>query len=109
MLVAMICGECGQEIEGQVCRECQKKRARLGMLRHQRRFLKTWLAGEIDLRVKRVRGVLHLELFDDRWHSYCDLDTFEVMEREYVKQLPADLCPGCLEVFNSLIAEAKEV
>jgi hypothetical protein len=31
------------------------------MLLHQRRFLQTWLAGAIRLRVKRKDGVLHLE------------------------------------------------
>jgi hypothetical protein len=104
----MICPECGIEVKGHVCRACQAKRTRSGMLRHQRRFLQTWLAGEIDLRVKRVDGVLHLELFDDRWHSYCDTEMFAVTQRAYVQQLPADLCPACITIFNELVTAAKE-
>ena len=105
----MICTECGQEIDGFVCRECRVRRTRRGLLLHQRRFIETWLAGAIDLRVKRLRGVLHLELFDDPWHSYCDTELFAVTQRAYVKALPADVCPECQKVFDALIAEAKEV
>jgi hypothetical protein len=104
----MICSECGTEVKGHVCRACQAKRTRQGMLRHQRRFLQTWLAGEIDLRVKKLAGVLHLELFDDRWHSYCDTAMFAVSQRQYVRALPADLCPACITIFNELVAKAKE-
>ena len=109
MLVRMICAECGTEHKGHVCRLCQARRVRAGMLRHQRRFLQTWLAGDIDLRVKRVEGVLHLELFDDRWHSYCDREMFAVQQRAYVRDVPLDLCPKCIEVFDQLVAAAKEV
>ena len=108
MLVPMICGECGQEVKGHVCRACQARRVRAGMLRHQRRFLMTWVKGQIDLKVKRVEGVLHLELFDDRWHSYCDREMFSVTTREFVKQPPADLCPECRKVFDGLVAEATK-
>ena len=110
MLLAMICEECGQEVESFVCRDCQAKRTRRGMLRHQRRFLETWLAGGIDLRVKRLGGVLHLELFDDRWHSYCDREMFAVTDRAYVRTVPPDLCPDCFKVFDGLVLDlAKEV
>ena len=92
-----------------VCRDCIARRARAGLLRHQRRFLQTWLAGEIQLRVKRLAGQLHLELFDDRWHSYCGKEMFTVFERQFVTELPADLCPECIVVFHQLVHEAKEV
>jgi hypothetical protein len=105
----MICTQCGQEVRGHVCRACQALRTRRGILLHQRRFLATWLAGQIDLRVKRIDGVLHLELFDDRWHSYCGVEMFSAVDREFVKLPPADLCAACLKVFDGLIAEAKEV
>ena len=108
-LLAVTCPECGKETKGEVCRVCQARRTRAGMLVHQRRFLQTWLAGELQLRVKRVDGVLHLELFDDRWHSYCDIEMFGVTNREYVRELPADLCPACVQVFQGLVDEAKEV
>ncbi len=104
----MICSECKMEVKGFVCRDCQARRTRAGMLRHQRRFLRTWLAGQIDLRVKGNAGVLHLELFDDRWHSYCDVAMFTPLPRIYVRDVPADLCPACLEVFNRLVEEARE-
>ena len=104
----MQCAECGKDLEGFVCRDCQARRVRAAMLKHQRRFLQTWLDGQIDLRVKRVDGVLHLELYDDRWHSYCDRELFTVRDREYSRDLPADLCPDCLAVFNGLVAEARE-
>jgi hypothetical protein len=105
----MICTECGKELKGHICRECQAKRTRAGMLKHQRRFLQTWLKGDINLRVKRVQGVAHLELFDDRWHSYCDRTMFAESKREFVREIPPDLCAECLKVFDGLIAEAKEV
>ncbi|HZF24015.1 MAG TPA: hypothetical protein VE030_11195 [Burkholderiales bacterium] len=105
----MICPECGIEVKRHVCRACQAKRTRAGMLRHQRRFLQTWLAGQIELRVKRVAGVLHLELFDDRWHSYCDTEMFSVHQRDFVRELPADLCPACITIFHEQVAAAKEV
>lgn len=105
----MTCTECGAEHKGYVCRPCQARRVRAGMLRHQRRFLQTWLAGQIDLRVKRVAGTLHLELFDDRWHSYCNREMFSTPHRQYVRELPADLCPDCITIFNELVAAAKEV
>jgi len=103
----MICQECGNEVKGWVCRPCQAKRTRAGMLRHQRRFLQTWVAGQIDLRVKRLGGVLHLALFDDQWHSYCDTELFAVSRAEVTRQLPADLCAECLKVFNGLVSEAE--
>ena len=104
----MICSECGLELKGQICRACQARRTRQGMLRHQRRFLETWLAGEIDLRVKRLNGVRHLELFDDRWHSYCDTAMFSVTQRDFVRTIPGDLCPDCLRVFHELLDKARE-
>jgi len=76
------------------------------MLLHQRRFLQTWLVGDIDLRVKRKDGVLHLELFDDRWHSYCDVAMFDVPHSEFVKNPPDDLCGDCLKVFKDLVEKA---
>ncbi len=103
----MICPECGKDLKGRICRDCQARRTRQGMLRHQRRFLQTWLAGQIDLRVKKLEGVLHLELFDDRWHSYCDTEMFQVSQRAYMRQLPPDLCPECLRVFQDLLAQAE--
>lgn len=102
----MICIECGREMKI-VCRFCQAARTRRGMLLHQKRFLQTWLVGEIDLRVKRKDGILHLELFDDRWHSYCDLAMFDVPRSEFVKNPPGDLCGDCLSVFNELVQKAS--
>ena len=101
----MICIECGREMKI-VCRFCQAARTRRGMLLHQKRFLQTWLVGEIDLRVKRKDGILHLELFDDRWHSYCDLAMFDVPRSEFVKNPPGDLCGDCLKVFKDLVEKA---
>lgn len=79
------------------------------MLLHQRRFLQTWLAGGIDLRVRPFDGVLHLELFDDRWHGYCGTEMFAVTERRRLKELPADICPKCRTIFDELVVQAKEV
>jgi hypothetical protein len=105
MLNGMICAECGKECK-RVCRACQAARARRGMLMHQRRFLQTWLAGEIDVYVRAFDGVEHLELFDDRWHSYCGVAMFVTTERRRARDLPADLCPECLKIFNELAAQA---
>jgi hypothetical protein len=103
----MKCSECGRDVK-LVCRFCQAARARRGLLLHQRRFLQTWLAGSIHLRVKRATdGVLHLELFDDRWHSYCDVAMFDVTERQLVKEVPPDLCAACKTVFDELVAKAS--
>ena len=101
----MICPECGREVK-LVCRNCQAARARRGMLLHQRRFLETWLAGGIDLRVRSYEGAEHLELFDDRWHGYCGTAMFVVTERRRVRELPPDLCPECLKIFHELAAKA---
>lgn len=99
----MICTECGREVK-RVCRDCQAARTRQGMLQHQRRFLQTWLVGAIDLRVRIYGGVAHLELFDDRWHSYCGTAMFDITERLRTRELPADLCPECRKIFDELLA-----
>ena len=104
MLVRMICPECGQAIK-LVCRDCQRKRAHRGLLLHQRRFLITWLAGAIELRVRPQGDRLHLELFDDRWHAYCGADMFTVTPRQLVREVPAGLCEDCLKVFDQLVAQ----
>jgi hypothetical protein len=101
----MICTRCGRGVK-RVCRDCQAAQARTGLLMHQRRFLQTWLAGEIDLRVRDQLGRLHLELFDDRWHSYCGVAMFDVTERRRVRDLPPELCADCVNIFNELVAKA---
>jgi hypothetical protein len=98
----MICARCGREVK-RVCRDCQARQARVGMLLHQRRFLQTWLAGGIELRSRTYEGATHLELFDDRWHAYCGLAMFKVTERRLSRDLPADLCSACLKVFSDLV------
>jgi hypothetical protein len=98
----MICPECGKQVKGYVCYPCQAVRTYKGMILHQRRFLETWLEGTIDLRIKRINGTLHLELFDDRWHAYCGKEMFSVTDREYMKELPPELCPACYEVFQQI-------
>jgi hypothetical protein len=78
------------------------------MILHQGRFLETWLAGAIDLRVTRKDGTPHLQLFDDRWHTYCDIDLLAVppvTERHH--DVPEDLCGGCLAVFRQLVDDAR--
>ena len=50
--------------------------------------------------------MLHLELFDDRWHSYCDVAMFDVPHSEFVKNPPDDLCGDCLKVFKDLVEKA---
>jgi hypothetical protein len=107
MLVRMICTKCGREVK-RVCRDCQAAQAHRGMLLHQRRFLQTWLAGQIELRVKRKEDTVHLELFDDRWHGYCGVAMFDVTARRLVRELPPDLCPECVRVFQELVAKAKQ-
>jgi hypothetical protein len=104
----MLCPECGNQFKGVVCVLCRARRARNGMLLHQRRFLETWLAGSIELRVRRKGGQPHLELFDDRWHTYCGIDLFDVPPlREHVRDLPTDLCLECLKVFDRLVQEVE--
>jgi hypothetical protein len=103
----MICKQCGREIK-RVCRDCQAAQAYRGMLMHQRRFLQTWLAGQIELRVRPQGDVLHLELFDDRWHGYCGATMFVLTPRRLVRNIPADLCPACLTILNELAAKASQ-
>jgi hypothetical protein len=105
MLDGMICEECGKECK-RVCRACQAARVRRGMLMHQRRFLQTWRAGEIAVRLRAFDGVEHLELFDDRWHGYCGVEMFKLTQPRRVRDLPADVCPECLKIFNGLAAQA---
>jgi hypothetical protein len=88
-----------------VCEICRAERTRLGMLLHQRRFLQTWRAGSIDLRISRRDLVTHLELFDDRWHAYCGLGLFQAAGRQFVRELPRDLCPECRAVFEEQLAK----
>jgi hypothetical protein len=101
----MVCPECGREVK-RVCRDCQAARTRRGMLLHQRRFLQTWLAGTLDLRVRQQDGTLHLELFDDRWHGYCGAPMFTVTDRRRVREIPPDLCAECTKIFNDLAQKA---
>lgn len=103
----VLCPVCSREMENLVCRACQADRQRTGMLQHQRRFLETWLEGTIDLRVSNKNGVPHLQLFDDRWHTYCGQDLFGITNRDFVRVLPRSLCPDCVAVFDSLIAKVK--
>src|SRR5215472_12905373 len=106
----MICPECGREVKKD-CRDCQRDRARRGMLQHQRRFLQTWLVGGIDLRIRAHEGTIHVELFDDRWHAFCGVSMFENPEkRRRVPLFPdhANMCTGCRKVFDELVSKAKE-
>jgi hypothetical protein len=34
---------------------------------------------------------------------------FAESKRDFVREIPPDLCPECLKVFDGLIAQAKEV
>jgi hypothetical protein len=101
----MTCVSCGKEVK-RVCRDCQAKRARDGMLLHQRRFLQTWLAGGIELRVREYNGSPHIELFDDRWHSYCGIPMMTLTNRRRVRELPDEVCTECREVFQGLVEKA---
>ena len=103
----MICTECGREVK-RVCADCRAKRARAGMLLHQRRFLQTWLAGGIDLRVRRKGDTLHAELYDDRWHAFCGIDMYENPALVFMRQMPADICPDCRAVFDQLVDQARQ-
>ena len=105
MLDAMVCPECGREVR-QACRECQAARQRRGILLHQRRFLQTWLVGQMDLRVREQLGVLHIELFDDRWHGYCGEEMFLPTPRRKVRDLPPEICAKCKQVFDDLAVAA---
>jgi hypothetical protein len=105
----MLCSHCGQTSKGVVCIPCRTQRTRAGMLLHQRRFLETWLTGGIQLRVTRRDGVPHLQLFDDRWHTYCDIELHAVPPvTERHQEVPEGMCPECLVVFDRLINEARE-
>jgi hypothetical protein len=90
-----------------VCRSCQRERARAGMLLHQRRFLQTWIAGNIELRLRYQDGTLHIELFDDRWHAYCGADMYVVTPRERRLDLPPEVCPACRATLEKLAAQAS--
>lgn len=97
-----VCDRCGQDYEGFYCANCEALRSRNGLLAHQRRFIETWAAGLIDLRLKNSGGALHLELYDDRWHSYCGKPMFDTPDRTFAKDLPVDLCPDCAAVFAQI-------
>lgn len=101
----MTCPECKREFKGFVCRDCQQKRVRIGMLLHQRRFVETWQEGMIDLRLKRRAGILHLELWDDCWHAYCGCELFAITAREFRRELPPDLCGQCYHAFQEIRAQ----
>jgi hypothetical protein len=106
----VICGECGATVK-RVCRDCQARRARNGLLLHQRRFLQTWAVKAIDLRMRDFDGVPHVELFDDPWHGYCGMALsptgphLATTGRRRVRELPADLCPACRRVFDQLLEQ----
>ena len=79
------------------------------MLLLQARYLETWIQGGIDLRVTRKEGTPHLQLFDDRWHTYCDMALHAVPPvTEKHKDVPQDLCGECLTVFRQLVSEAED-
>lgn len=91
-----------------VCRDCQAAQARRGLLLHQRRFLQTYLAGKLSLRVREQQGKLHLELYDDRWHGYCGTPLFNVTPRRLVSELPPEICTECRATFDGLLAAAAK-
>jgi hypothetical protein len=103
ILVCVICADCGRTVK-RVCRDCQAVRARNGMLMHQRRFLQTWAASAIDMRVRDFDGTTHLELFDDPWHAYCGAALPVATGRRRVRTLPADLCTDCRAMLDQLLA-----
>lgn len=104
----MICTECGYQCKGVVCPKCRERRCYNGMILHQRRFIETWMEGNIELHYA-IRDLLqHLVLFDDRWHTYCGLDLFHVLARDYSAEIPADLCPQCRTILEELIQRVKQ-
>lgn len=105
----MICKTCGRSI----WRSCPHCAAAKELLRAERGYLRTWSAGAIELRLRDFKGSTHLELFSDRWRSYCGkpLFTFEGVvcppaSRRRVKQFPAHVCADCRKIFNELAEKA---
>jgi hypothetical protein len=97
------CADCGLPMR-RVCRDCQQRRARAGLLLHQRRFLQTWAVGQIDLRLRDWDGVTHVELYDDPWHAFCGVTLLLATGRRRTRTFPVDVCPGCRDVFDGLVA-----
>jgi hypothetical protein len=103
-MATMTCPQCGRTYKGVVCIDCREARARAGLLLHQRRFLQTWAVGQIELRIADKEGLLHVQLFDDRWHAYCGATLFEIVQRERNRDLPPAICSECARVFHELVA-----
>lgn len=99
----MICNSCGAESKGVVCVPCRISRTRAGLLLHQRRFVETFLKGSMRLRVREKAGAAHIELFDDRWHTYCDIELFDVAPNPELRQeIGPDVCAECRRVFDGI-------
>ena len=101
----MTCTQCGRNFKGVICVACREARGRSGILLHQRRFLQTWSIGQIELRLARKDDLVHVQLFDDRWHAYCGRTLFEIVPRERSQDLPGAVCSECARVFKDLVAK----
>jgi hypothetical protein len=57
------------------------------------------------LRLATKNDLVHVQLFDDRWHAYCGAELFEIVPRGRSRELPPALCSGCARVFHELLAK----
>jgi hypothetical protein len=80
-------------------------RQRSGIELHQRRFLITWKLGQIKLFVATKNDLVHVQLFDDRWHTYCGIDLFDISERDRSQEMPPGVCGDCYAAFQRLLAQ----
>jgi hypothetical protein len=103
-ITSMTCKECGRTFKGVICIACREARARAGILLHQRRFLQTWQLGQIELRLASKTDLVHIQLFDDRWHAYCGAELFGIVPRDRNRELPPAVCSECSRVFHELVA-----
>jgi hypothetical protein len=83
----------------------RQQRYRSGIELHQRRFLQTWALGQIKLWTATKDGSIPIQLFDDRWHTYCGIDLFGVIPRDRSQDIPPAVCGDCLTAFKGLLAQ----
>jgi hypothetical protein len=91
---------------GPLCGKCLEQSSHKAMLEYQRLMLPAVLDGRGEYRLARADGLVHLELFGDRNHSYCGASLAKVTKRfrsSHAALAQEKICIVCRNRLNELL------
>ena len=111
-----ICAKCHNEIPELklACPLCVQEASDRALLLYQQHYLRAVAAGEVELRVARMRNhEQHVAMFGDEERAFCKLDlTGYAVERRYRLSYSGDnmrdICAECRELVDKGIQAATE-